>query len=359
MQKNQAVFDTLRASYVTYLRTTAQTLERYISLSNTFSLLPEHHKEIIDLVHGVIGSGGTMGFPKVSAAANTLHSFLTSDRKHDIGFLKYLLLDLQQICENTSDENDTADNEEITFSQPATVLVIDDDLVISCLLRLTFATRNIKGLFAYDGKEALDILVETIPDLIILDIQMPNMGGQEVLKYIKNDARLKSVPVIMLTSHQKQKDIASAFDQGATDYILKPFKPEVLIMKIEELLSASSQKILIIENDMHVAKLLEQAYTDKGFKVLTAENGIDGWKHILSDSPDLIVLDWTLPQMDALAILKNLKADDKFKDTPVIILASKDENTSDEIGFYNIEKPFIPRDLIKRSMAILEANRQK
>ena len=89
---------------------------------------------------------------------------------------------------------------------------------------------------AADGLEALDALAKNRIDIVICDVNMPNMDGLEFLKTMRADEKLKSIPVIMLTTEGKDEDRDRARDLGANGYLNKPFKPNALKQEIEKLL---------------------------------------------------------------------------------------------------------------------------
>ncbi|MEK9985327.1 MAG: response regulator, partial [Opitutae bacterium] len=90
---------------------------------------------------------------------------------------------------------------------------------------------------ARNGKQALNVCEKTSPDLILLDILMPEMDGFECCERLKSDDRMKDIPVIFLTSNSEPDDIVKAFQVGAVDYILKPFNSCELLSRIDTHLS--------------------------------------------------------------------------------------------------------------------------
>lgn len=236
-----------------------------------------------------------------------------------------------------------------------TILIVDDDPAISDLLASHFSERDIQVLTAPNGRQALEMLTHMIPDLIILDIMMPEMTGLEALQSIRADARLNTMPVIMLTSQQQQKDINYAFNTGIIDYMIKPFKPDHLIVKAEEILAATRKLVLIVEDDVAIRHQLEELYKDHGFRIVSASTGRQAWTIIESQSPNLVVVDWMLPRMEAIALLKNIHQNDNLEHMKIIVLADKEqEDGADYHPYDHIAKPFIPRDLLKRSVALMK-----
>ncbi len=117
-----------------------------------------------------------------------------------------------------------------------TVLVCDDDELLVELIEFRLVAKGYTVLLARDGEQALEMMTAQPPDMIVLDAMMPGMDGFEVLGRIKADDVLKAIPVIMLTARKDEKDIVSALEIGAADYIVKPFIPDELLARIQRYL---------------------------------------------------------------------------------------------------------------------------
>lgn len=120
----------------------------------------------------------------------------------------------------------------------ARILVADDDPLLRTLIEHKLAAAGHDVLVAVDGNEALDIVQQEHPDLVVLDTMMPLRDGLDVLRTLKGDPALKSTPVLMLTARRREDDIVGALRLGAADYVTKPFMPEELIARIDRLLAA-------------------------------------------------------------------------------------------------------------------------
>ena len=116
-----------------------------------------------------------------------------------------------------------------------TILAVDDASanlqIIQGLLGEEYDIRLAKS-----GKMALTALERLTPDLILLDIEMPEMSGFEVLNIILQNNRLKKIPVVFLTAHTSKEFVIDALQRGAKDYIVKPFDPDILRVKIKKAL---------------------------------------------------------------------------------------------------------------------------
>jgi len=118
-----------------------------------------------------------------------------------------------------------------------TILIIDDELSIRMLLD-NFLGKTYNVSTSNDGLEALKSLEEgNMPDLIVADIQMPNMDGYELLQKIKESGFFKKIPIIMLSGIESSVERVKCLKLGANDYIVKPFNPEELAIRIENLIN--------------------------------------------------------------------------------------------------------------------------
>ncbi len=121
-------------------------------------------------------------------------------------------------------------------SQNQKILVVDDEERMARFIRLNLEHDGFQVVEAYRGQEAMEKLRTTLPDLILLDIMMPDMDGFEVLKIVRE---VSDVPVIMLTAKGEEDDKVKGLELGADDYITKPFSPRELVSRIKAVLRRS------------------------------------------------------------------------------------------------------------------------
>jgi DNA-binding response OmpR family regulator len=119
---------------------------------------------------------------------------------------------------------------------PPVVLVADDDPSIRALVRASLGSK-IECHAAEDGVAALRMARKTRPSVVLLDVNMPQMDGFEVLCAIRNEGATASIRVLMLTACEQENDIVRAFGLGADDYLVKPFNPMELAVRVKRLLS--------------------------------------------------------------------------------------------------------------------------
>lgn len=118
-------------------------------------------------------------------------------------------------------------------SSPHAILVVEDDLIVSGLLVHTLTRRGFVVHLASDGRRAAELL-EALPppSLVLLDVMLPYMDGFELIQRIRAKVDWREVPIIMLTSKSQESSIVRALDAGASDYIVKPFRPEELVARV-------------------------------------------------------------------------------------------------------------------------------
>ncbi len=136
-----------------------------------------------------------------------------------------------------------------------TILIVDDEPRIRDFVRMNLELEHYRVIEASNGVEALEELRESLPDLVVLDVMMPEMDGFEALHAIRE---VSTVPVIMLTVRQSEQDRIRGLDLGADDYIAKPFSPRELLLRIRALLRRSlmpppSRKTeIVVDEDLKI-----------------------------------------------------------------------------------------------------------
>lgn len=116
------------------------------------------------------------------------------------------------------------------------ILLIEDNAQNRYLAKFLLEQGGHEVLQAETGAQGLEIAAEVLPDLILLDIQLPRMDGHAVARELKNDERLKSIPIVAVTSYAMAGDREKCFAAGAEGYIEKPIDPESFVAEVEEFL---------------------------------------------------------------------------------------------------------------------------
>lgn len=120
------------------------------------------------------------------------------------------------------------------------VLVVDDEPDVVDMVSMALRHSGFGVVFAQDGSEAVSLAKSEEPDLIILDLMMPQMSGLEVTKTLKNDTNTQPIPIIMLTAKGEEVDRIVGLELGADDYVTKPFSPRELTLRVKSVLRRSA-----------------------------------------------------------------------------------------------------------------------
>jgi len=245
-----------------------------------------------------------------------------------------------------------------------TILIIEDEAVLLDVLAKRVAEEGFKAITAKDGKEGLVMIEKSKPDLIILDMMLPEVDGYGVLESMKKDKI--NIPVVIVSNSGQPVDIDRAMKLGACDYLVKTeFEPADVIEKIhrcliveqsDEAKKSKGKKILIIEDDKFLRDLCLKKFSMLGYQVDIAGEGVEGLKKIIKDKPDLVLLDIIIPGIEGWEILKRVRAykDKTIAKIPIVVLSNlgqeADTEKAIELGAndYLIKAHFTIDDVAKR-----------
>jgi len=142
-------------------------------------------------------------------------------------------------------------------SRPAKkILIVDDEPDILEFLQYNLRKEGYAVVFAYDGKQALDVAEREKPDLIVMDIMMPELDGVETCRILREKKEFEHVPIAFLTARDEDFSQITALDVGGDDYITKPIKPRVLTSRINALLRRANRDVPEEDNSIHLHDLV-------------------------------------------------------------------------------------------------------
>jgi signal transduction histidine kinase/CheY-like chemotaxis protein/PAS domain-containing protein len=203
-----------------------------------------------------------------------------------------------------------------------TVLIIDDDKATRDLLERDFLEQGYEVLHAAGGREGLRIAKAARPDVITLDIIMPDLDGWSVLKALKDDPELCEIPVVLATI---MGDRDMGFALGAADLVTKPFDREVLIRVVNRHRRGDgSAQVLVVDDDPRSRDMLRRTLQKEGWTVAEAVNGREALGQLERSRPALVLLDLMMPEMDGFEVLERMRREDAWRAVPVIIVTAKD-----------------------------------
>lgn len=163
--------------------------------------------------------------------------------------------------------------------QDKTILVVEDEPDIQELIRYHLEKEGFTTLKASSGREALEIIEHSRPDLVLLDLMLPGVGGMEVLKTIRFTWKLPSLPVIIVSARTDETDVITGLELGADNYLPKPFNPKILVANVKALLRRAStvgtseeeeRKKHISVGDLEIDQIRHEAFWKENPVMLTA-----------------------------------------------------------------------------------------
>jgi CheY-like chemotaxis protein len=212
-----------------------------------------------------------------------------------------------------------------------TVLVIDDDPSVREVLVRFLGKEGFHVESAPGGKIGLQRAKELLPDVITLDVMMPEMDGWAVLTALKNDPELSSIPVIIM-SMLSDKNLGYAL--GAADYLTKPIDHKQLIEVIEKHRGDSLtglHNILVVDDDPAARETLRRYLQKEGWAIAEAEDGKQALNQMQVSQPDLVLLDLMMPEMDGFEFIEAMKRVPLWQSIPVVVVTAKDLSSADRV----------------------------
>ena len=169
-----------------------------------------------------------------------------------------------------------------------TILVVDDEPHIRQLLRQELEAAGYRVQIAEDGVDALNQIKVAPPDLIVLDMMMPNINGFDLTALLKNNPATMGIPIIVVSIIQDQNQ---GYRLGVDRYLSKPIDTDLLLQDIKTLLDQGNRKVLVMDIDTSTTKTLTEVLLSKGYTVTESTTGQDGIEKALALKPDMIIVD--------------------------------------------------------------------
>ena len=214
-----------------------------------------------------------------------------------------------------------------TAAARGTVLIVDDEQATHDLLERELSSAGYDILHAAGGREGLKLAKQARPDVITLDIIMPDLDGWSVLKALKADPELCDIPVILVTI-MRDRDLGFAL--GAADYITKPVERDVLTRVLaRHVRGDAGAQVLVVDDDPKTRDMLRRTLQKAGWSVAEAANGCEAIETLERSKPALVLLDLLMPGMDGFEVLERLQGDETWRDVPIIIVTAKDLTRED------------------------------
>lgn len=228
----------------------------------------------------------------------------------------------------------------------ARILIIEDNAANLDLMAYLLQAYGHTTYGAHDGEEGLQIAASTVPDLIICDVQLPNLDGYEVVARLKASPATRSVPVIAVTALAMVGDRDRVLKAGFDGYLVKPIDPEGFAREIDLFLSGTKLSgpsstrflktgeeparwqgskvatVLAVDDIPANLDLVRSLLEPFGYRVITASGGRDALEKAKRDRPDLILSDVCMADGDGYEFIRRVKADERLSPVPFVFITS-------------------------------------
>lgn len=224
------------------------------------------------------------------------------------------------------------------------ILTVDDSKTVRIIVRKAFKAFDCEIMEAANGVEGLAVATKGLPDIILLDITMPVMDGVEMLTKLKADPHLKGIPVIMLTAEGGRENVLKIAKIGVRDYIIKPFKEEVLLEKVGRIIDLKPlsdtptkvrsimdpAEILVVDDKPAIVQQIQEGLKRTAWKITGVSTQGEAIDASTKFTPDLIIVSLTLSDEAAFNLFRTFRTSAKTKHTPVFGLVVKTETAVQE-----------------------------
>jgi len=202
------------------------------------------------------------------------------------------------------------------------VVCVDDDPNVQRLYKQYLNEQGFETI-ALNGKEdVVAKIIEIEPDVVLLDIMLPNKDGWEILAELKNSSKTKRVPIIM-ASVLSEKNLA--FRMKADEYLIKPVSQEELIDTILRIISKKDCiEVLVADDDENFLNLMGQYLSEESMDYRLAKDGVDALELMKKKKPDLVILDIMMPKKDGFTVIDEIQKNSEWKGIPIIVVTAKD-----------------------------------
>jgi PAS domain S-box-containing protein len=242
------------------------------------------------------------------------------------------------------------------------VLVIEDEVAIARLIAKYIEKMGYRAVTAYSAREGFDQAVRLKPDLITLDVLMPDLDGFALIQQLKAHPETAHIPVIFLSIVQ---DRQQGLRLGASAFLTKPIDERKFYETVQALLEPRGQPVLVVDDDRDYAQLLKRLLERQGFSVELAHDGDDALRKILSKRYQLVILDKNLPKRSGLDVLQEMRNSRSLHRVPVIVIsgsahAEEAEHTAQILGAKKfLSKKLAPQSIVEEIVQFLESSKPK
>jgi len=232
------------------------------------------------------------------------------------------------------------------------LLVIDDDAQVHEMLKNDLSKLGYAVAIATNKNEGLKLAYKLRPDAILLNVQIGNMAGWQILSTLKNDPLIAHTPVILITMAEDQQ---KGYAMGATDCLDKTTARNQLATVLEQyhLHNNSTNLVMVVDDDEMMRESLTYILESQDWRVFKAENGQVALEHLENKNPALILLDLNMPVMDGFEFVKHLQENDKWRSIPVVVMTAKNLTSEEQVLLNQHVETLFKKDAYDKDKLIL------
>ncbi len=257
---------------------------------------------------------------------------------------------------------------------PRTIMVVDDNEFECKEMSKIINQEGMQAVVADSGTKCMRIIKKSLPDVLVLDLMMPDMDGFEVLERVRNDPSTKKLPVIVVTAKELTTEDRDKLAGNATAVLQKSdTTSRALLKEIKKILDdigmsqksqvstelKTAKRVLVVEDNPVAMLQVRMVLESEGYRVDIAGGGQEALDYVKDTIPDGIILDLMMPEVDGFAVLNNIRADQTTENIPILILTAKDLTSEElkELKSNNIQqlvqKGDIPREILLHKIHLM------
>ncbi len=286
---------------------------------------------------------------------------LTVESEAGVGSTFTAVLPAQVQVQATSTATIT-DNDSMTGAfvpargEVGTMLVIDDDPVVREIIIRHMTQEGFKVIAADRGDDGVKLAEEAQPDVITLDVLMPEVDGWQVMERLRANPATAGIPIIMISMADNK---AMGIALGADAYLEKPVNRSQLLEMVLAYRAndADETRVLVIEDLDDARAILRRTLEREGIDVLEAADGVQGLEVLQQQGASLVLLDLMMPNMDGFEFMEELRKRDAFADLPVVVITAKELNDEDRRRLNGSVQRIVQKGAYDRESLMAEVRR--
>ena len=225
-------------------------------------------------------------------------------------------------------------------------MLVEDSETQAMKMSLLFETEGWEVITIASGEAALQALNRVIPDLLVVDYNLPGIRGDELCRSLRMNVNTRNIPTVMLTAEEGQATELRGLESGADYYISKAADEDILIMRIRKLLEKShaqstlvahvdsnfhQPKILAIDDSPTYLEFLADALNTEGYQVEKSSGGKEGLKRLSDTTFDCVLVDLVMPDIDGIEVAKKITAMRHQLEKPLVVLMLTARETKEDM----------------------------